>query len=107
MCVVSFQRHPSRDAPTHSLSSYLESDSRDDLLIKPWFWIVLLFVGSLFKSISDAWFVYKAVRYFSLHLSLTHSTSDSRFPPILRPALMFACKRSSQSLCLSTRCASA
>ena len=108
MCVVSFQRHLSRDAHTHSLSSYLESESRDNIPIKPWFWIVLFFVGSLFKSISDAWFVYKAVRYyFYHHLRLTLSTSGSRFQSIRRPALMFVCKQSSQRSCSSMRCASA
>ena len=47
--------------------------------IKPWFWIVLLFVGRVFKSISDEWFVYKTVRLPSNSL-FSFGTHSSRPP---------------------------
>ena len=41
--------------------SYLETDGVGQT-IKPWFWIALLFVGRVAKSLCDQWFVYFAVR---------------------------------------------
>ena len=53
--------------------SYLETGSMGEFPVKPWFWIALLFVGRIFKSISDEWFVYKTVRTHTAGLAVPYA----------------------------------
>ncbi|KAH9911177.1 P-loop containing nucleoside triphosphate hydrolase protein [Epithele typhae] len=46
----------------NNLLIYLETGSKGNFAVEPWFWIVLLFFGRVFKVISDEWFVYKTTR---------------------------------------------
>ena len=81
--------------------SYLETGSMGKFPIKPWFWIALLFVGRIFKSMSDEWFVYKTVRLPS-HDAAVLSTDS-----LHRRASTCACNPSSPSSSSNTLCASA
>ncbi|KAI0758967.1 P-loop containing nucleoside triphosphate hydrolase protein [Fomes fomentarius] len=46
---------------TNNLLRYLEGHNTDQI-IKPWFWIALLFFGRIFKAVSDQWFMYMTTR---------------------------------------------
>ncbi|KAI0365043.1 P-loop containing nucleoside triphosphate hydrolase protein [Pilatotrama ljubarskyi] len=41
----------------NQLLKYLES-GREEVHIRPWFWIALFFFGRIFKDLSDLWFMY-------------------------------------------------
>ncbi|KAI0633979.1 P-loop containing nucleoside triphosphate hydrolase protein [Trametes polyzona] len=45
----------------NQLLIYLESE-RKETYVKPWFWILLFFLGRVFKDISDQWFLFNQSR---------------------------------------------